>query len=159
MRIHDSGLRESKKPTSALSGVSLRIATIAIPVSSQRSGIAKGLPELARDFVLRREVDLLKQLGGDGQAAGCADPLQRFVGVHVVVQVVTWKSISTSFASIHRSERTAAVGVGVAVEVAVVLLHPATTSKVLIVLRRSVRINVDGHCEGGDLGAILRVST
>ncbi len=155
MRIHDSGLRESKKPTSALSGVSLRIATIAIPVSSQRSGIAKGLPELARDFVLRREVDLLKQLGGDGQAAGCADPLQRFVGVHVVVQVVTWKSISTSFASIHRSERTAAVGV----EVAVVLLHPATTSKVLIVLRRSVRINVDGHCEGGDLGAILRVST
>ena len=82
-----------------------------------------------------------------------------------MVQVVTWKSISTSFREHHRSERTAAVGVAVdaavhvAAEVAVVLLHRPTTGKVLIVLRRSVRVNVDGHCGGGDLGAALRVST
>lgn len=57
------------------------------------SRVTEGLAELTSDLVLRGQIDLLEELGGDGQAAGGLDLPQRIIRVVVVVEVVTWTQL------------------------------------------------------------------
>jgi hypothetical protein len=53
-----------------------------------RRRVTKRLSQIALDGVLRREVDLLEELGGDADAAGGADAAQGLAVIHVwVVEV------------------------------------------------------------------------
>lgn len=65
----------------------------------QRSRIAKGLSELAGDFILGRKIDLLKQFWRNGQTAGGPNLPQRLLGVHVFVEMVAWQVISPATAA------------------------------------------------------------
>ena len=56
--------------------------------------VTDSLSELTSDLVLRREVDLLEQLWGDGQAARGADLPQRIIGIVVVVEMVVCIKLS-----------------------------------------------------------------
>jgi len=49
--------------------------------------VAKGLAEVALDIVLRRQVELLKELGRDGNATGRAHSVESIAGMHVFVEV------------------------------------------------------------------------
>jgi len=60
--------------------------------------VAKGLAEVTFDDILRREIDLLEQLGGDGDATGCSDLPQGRLVVHVcVVQMVIAIAVGVVF--------------------------------------------------------------
>lgn len=54
-------------------------------INVQRGGIAKSASEVARDFVLWREVELFEQFRADGDAAGGPDLLQSGIRVMVVI--------------------------------------------------------------------------
>ena len=56
------------------------------PQQRQRRRVPKRLAQVPLDGVLRRQVDLLEQLGRDGDGAAALDPLQRRVGRHALVQ-------------------------------------------------------------------------
>jgi hypothetical protein len=45
-----------------------------------RSRVAKSLSKLALDFILRRQVQLLEELRGHGNATGSADSIKHIVG-------------------------------------------------------------------------------
>ena len=50
--------------------------------------IAKGRPQIIRHLILRREIDLFKQFGRDGETAGCFDLPKSRVAVHILVELV-----------------------------------------------------------------------
>lgn len=56
---------------------------------SQGSWIAESLTEIAFDAILGREVELLKQLGREGDASSGADTLEGAVGMFIAFQVLT----------------------------------------------------------------------
>ena len=56
------------------------------PQQRQRRRVPKRLAQVPLDGVLRGQVDLLKQLGRDGDGAAALDPLQRRVRRHALVQ-------------------------------------------------------------------------
>ena len=96
MRSHDNGVRESKKPTNALCLVSMK-RFISFMGHLHWSGVTDGLPELTSDLVLRRQIDLLEKLRGDGQAARRLDLPQRIIWIMAAVKVVAWFGIWLAF--------------------------------------------------------------
>lgn len=80
------GVSESRNPTRAL--LTSATASTTRPCDLQRSRVTKRLSELALDLVLGRQVELLKQLRRNGNAAGRPDVAQSEVLVHVVTQVL-----------------------------------------------------------------------
>jgi hypothetical protein len=62
----------------------------------QRSWVAESLSEVTLDLVLRRQVDLLEQLGADADAARSAYPLERFAVVHVFMEMVVGVACTTA---------------------------------------------------------------
>lgn len=56
--------------------------------SLQRGWVADGLPQFTGYFVLRREIEFLKQLRGNGDAAGRPDLPERSLGIVAVVEVL-----------------------------------------------------------------------
>lgn len=88
IRSIDNGVRESKKPESALRGVRLRQMWWERR-SLQWCWVTNSLAELSSDLVLGRKVDLLEELGRDGQAARSADLPQRIVCIVIAVQMIS----------------------------------------------------------------------
>ena len=84
----ESGVRDNKKPTRALRVVRSRARRWLRAGNLQWRWVTNGLSELTRDFVLRREIDLLEQLGRDGQAARGPDLPQRIICIMAAVEVV-----------------------------------------------------------------------
>ncbi len=56
------------------------------------SRVTDSLAELTRDLVLRGEVDLLEQLGRDGQAARGLDLPQRIICIMVAIEMVAYRT-------------------------------------------------------------------
>lgn len=70
---------------------------IAYDGNSHRRRVTEGLSEITFNSILRREIDLLEQFGGDGNAASGTDPPQRGVVIHVgVVHVICVRTVCVS---------------------------------------------------------------
>ena len=81
------GVRESKKPQSALVVVSEGAGQDDANYL-QRSRVTKGLAKFALDIVLGRKIEFLEQLRADGNASGRPNLLQGQVLVHTAVQML-----------------------------------------------------------------------
>jgi hypothetical protein len=84
-----SGERLRRKPQSALGCISARAQKIADAQCLQWRWIANSLSQVALDLVQGREVDLLEELGRDGDAACGLDLAERSVCVYIGVEVVS----------------------------------------------------------------------
>ena len=100
MRSQDSGVRESKKPTSALRRVSSD-RKLEFELRLHWGWVTNSLSELTSYLILRRKIDLLEQLGRDGQAARCLDLPQGIICVVAAIKVVAY-SQSQSASSTHK---------------------------------------------------------
>lgn len=84
------GVKLMRKPTSALEVFSKRCfsANGIIHRSSQRSWVTKRLAEVPRDSVLGREIQLLKEFWGHGDAASSTDAAKSFIRRLILGHVV-----------------------------------------------------------------------
>ena len=90
-RTLERGVRDSKKPARALRSPLVIVLTCSGIVFRDLQGcwITKGRPDVVRDSVLWREVDLLEELRRDRQAAGCSQSSKRSIFIMcVVMQIV-----------------------------------------------------------------------
>jgi hypothetical protein len=97
------GVRDSKKPQSALVMVS-EGEREDVADDLQRSRVTEGLAKFALHIVLGRKIELLEQLGGNGNAPGRPDLLQGQIFVHAAVQVPC-TAISITFRALKKSSK------------------------------------------------------
>lgn len=88
--------------------------------SSQRRWVTKCLPQITTDFVLRRKVELLKELGRNGDASGCPDAIQCSASFVVFVEMLVACHIAIAIGEVF-FERSAAVASGRGLERALVV--------------------------------------
>lgn len=95
MSWHDRGVRLRRKPTRALHTHQHCFTPTTASMcyrSLHRCRIPKRLPQIALDAILRREVELLKELRRDGDAPSCPNTVESrpvgFLSTHCEVVIV-----------------------------------------------------------------------
>lgn len=98
MRLHDNGVRAMRKPTRALLPsikesvqpylnhrpriLQKQDGKMPVPYVHWRR-VSKGIPQMALDLALRRQVQLLEELGRHGDARRGAEPVEGLCAVRV----------------------------------------------------------------------------